>query len=117
MGIDPRSIKISNRKGKQLSLNLTEEQRQAVATAALEAAKKRGYCDETKKVLRDLGLPTEVQNKTIKALVELEFEVPNNGHSVIVSTERLSYHSQSGLGKLVGVTVKDGKPVNRGLRD
>lgn len=37
---------------------LTDDQKEEISRLALDAAKKRGYCDETTKILEDLGFPS-----------------------------------------------------------
>ena len=97
-----------------MPFGLNSEQEVALVKAAREAAEKRGYCDEANKIIADLGFKT---TRTITADVRLTFEVPNDNHRVIVSTDRISYHSDTGLGKLVDVKVTDNKPVYRGAKN
>lgn len=87
---------------------LSNSQKEALAKQALEVAGKHGYCEETKNVLRDLGLPVK-DTKQITYNVDLTFELPNNGHIIFTSDllSRLSYHSQSGLASLVGAKVNN----------
>lgn len=78
---------------------LTESERQKVTDAVLDAATKRGYCDETKKILSDLGLPTERTLQTEKITVEIEYTV-KPGYTFVSSN--LLYNDQ---------WTKDGRPV------
>lgn len=54
---------------------LTPEDKQKVTDLVLASAKAHGYCSETKKVLADLGLPTEKTLETRKMTVEIEYTV------------------------------------------
>ncbi len=71
--------------------SLTDEEKMQVAALALNSAKAHGYCNETKKVLADLGLPTRVKAKRT-VLVEIDVE-EESGY--VFRPELLSYNGGS----------------------
>ena len=73
--------------------------KQEITDNALQAASIRGYCDETKKILSDLGFPTESSKKTHKIVVEIEYTL-KPGHVFVPSN--LQYNDNN---------TKSGRPV------
>lgn len=75
--------------------SLSDEEKQALARAALDAAERRGYCEETKNILSDLGLPTG-RKRTVTVEIEVE---ENDGYHF--SVQNLNYDSTSGNVKVL----------------
>lgn len=78
---------------------LTDEQKKEISQQALDAASNRGYCDETKNILQDLGLPTSFPKKRI---VTVEFEVEEDPHYKF-SVNRIEYASTTGHVRVLGI--------------
>ncbi len=53
---------------------MSDADKATISKMVLAAATKRGYCDETKNVLADLGLPTKVPTRK-KVTVEIEYDI------------------------------------------
>lgn len=81
-------------------LNLTEDQKKFIATQAEEVSKKLGYCDEAKKVIRELGLNTVPTRKVI-----VELEVAEDGSKFNI--DNLKYESGTKCVKVVSTKVVD----------
>jgi hypothetical protein len=56
---------------------MSGEDKQELTDRALAAATKRGYCNETKNILADIGLPTESSVETKTVTVKVTYTVRN----------------------------------------
>lgn len=85
--------------------DLTDKQKQEITDKALDAAKKRGYCEETQNILRDLGLPTQRSLKTETITIEVEVTHAAHGNGNVYPGYITMDYGNGHVEKMVPVKV------------
>ncbi len=96
--------------------SLTDDQRRELAKAARASAKARGYCDETNKVLNDLGLNLKTKRKVT---IEFEVEESDNGKTFASDPNKIgvmtAYNKHNSPN--TGINILSAKVVSQDPRD